>query len=153
MAKLQAGTRLPIADPIIVPDVESKPPGQYLVESFQRVADDMKRIAVQVENWSRRIDEHQGAQSFNESSSSIDVTPDFETGELITGIIVIGPPAANLQLTLGSRHWPLIMPAAGILVIAPVAIRLDQRDQRNLAFGSGGPGLLGLELMGQIDKQ
>jgi hypothetical protein len=153
MPKLQAGTILPGAEPVIVPDKESEPNLQYWTESLSRVADDIKRIALMVDNMSRSVDEHQGAQSFSEQSSSIDVLPDFEAGEMITGIIVTGPPAASLQLTLGSRHWPLIVPASGILVIAPIAIRLDQRDQRNLTFAMGGPGLLGLELMGRIDKQ
>jgi len=151
--KIQPGTLLPGATPVIVPEKESRPPEEYIRENVEILKDAMRRIVATVDNMARKIDEHQGAQNFSEQSQSIDVLPDLEGGELITAVIVIGPPAANLQLTLGSRHWPLVIPPAGILVISPIAIRLDQRDQRNLTFASGGPGLLGLELMGYRDKQ
>lgn len=151
MRKLQPGTVLPDALPLIVPDRESTPTEEYIKENVEILKDAMRQITVFLDNATRLIDEHQGGQSFSELSTSIDVLPDFETGELIESIIIVAPPAAAVNVTLGSRHWALVIPATGFLVIAPVAIRLDQRDQRNLSCNT--PGLLFMELMGHRDRK
>jgi hypothetical protein len=71
--------------------------------------------------------------------------------EKIESIIVSGPAAAAATLTLGDRQMPLIMPASGIVVIAPVAILLGRNDVRQLA--SAVPGIWFVELMGIADKR
>lgn len=149
--KLQPGTVIPGAEPIFVPDRESEPSEKYLMRQIGRLEDALSRISQFVDNYVRRVDEQAGSRSFSETVTSLDVIPDFETGEIIESIIITGPPGA-VQVTLGSRHWPLVIPASGILVIAPISIKLDQRDPRNLTPNTpGGP--YAMELCGRIDKQ
>jgi hypothetical protein len=74
-----------------------------------------------------------------------------EATATLYGEMVITPFEGNVPfaLQLGSRYWNLALPPSGILVISPVAIRLDNSDLRQII--SSVVGDWNLELMGHAD--
>lgn len=123
---------------------------EYLAAGMVAMSEEMRKLARQIENRSRLVDEYQtqGSISANETTVPLQPTYDFMP-EKIESIIVVGPPG-NVTLTLGDRVWPLTIPAAGFLVIAPVAILLGRNDLRQL---TGPAGNYNLELMGIADER
>jgi hypothetical protein len=76
---------------------------------------------------------------------SLMATYDFMP-ERIEAVIVTGPPASVITLQLGDRTWNLVIPAAGVLPIAPLGIILGRSDVRQLTAAVSGQ--YTLELMG-----
>jgi hypothetical protein len=74
-----------------------------------------------------------------------------EATATIAGQITLVPWQGSVPFTLqlGGRNWPLSLPQTGILVISPVAIRLNQDDLRQISSPVAGP--WNLELMGHAD--
>lgn len=109
-------------------------------------------IARRAENRSRVVDEYNSAAVTGAgSSAAVVVQPTYELmPEKIEAIIITGP-AGAITLQLGDRIWQLVVPATGILVIAPIALILGRSDPRTLT-----PAVLGvytLELMGVADQR
>jgi hypothetical protein len=63
--------------------------------------------------------------------------------------ITTQPQPAPFTLKLGKRAWNLLLPASGVLVIAPVAIKLSRSDDRYLIAPT--PGDWSMELMGYAE--
>lgn len=56
---------------------------------------------------------------------------------------------SGFTLQLGKRAWQLELPSSGILVIAPIAIKMSRDSTRQLIAGSAGD--WSVELMGYVD--
>lgn len=139
-------------DPIRAEDEETPSPA-YLASGLLRYREALTEIARQAENRSYPVDEYNTVPlSGGSTGTLLTIMPIYDMmPEKIESIIVSGPAAATATLTLGDRQLPLIMPASGIVVIAPVAILLGRNDARQLA--SAVPGIWFVELMGIADKR
>jgi len=151
--KLPPGTVLHTRQPMPpgTTDEEREQPG-FEELALKQFASAVGVIARMAENRGSPVDEYNSAAITGAgSSASVSVQPTYELmPEKIEGIIVTGPTGA-ITLTLGDRIWSLTIPASGILVIAPIAIRLGRTDVRQLT--SGTPGTYTLELMGIGDRR
>lgn len=132
-------------DKVVVRDAESQPPPVWVESMVGRLVNDVGRVARLVEGMTQLVDEYRPAGYIADSTSVAQVTPAYESPEVITSILVLGPPG-NVTLQLGDRHWPLTIPASGLLVIAPVQLLLSRTDDRVLTGGAAGAYYL--ELMG-----
>lgn len=132
-----------------VADIESQPQ-KYTALALVHLRNEMARLAVQIEDRSRPVDEYQPQEILGETETTITVQPQFETEERITSIIVVGP-AGAVTLQLGDRIWPLTIPATGVIVIAPILLFLSRSDNRILTAAT--PGQYSLELMGFADTR
>jgi hypothetical protein len=126
-------------------------------ETFEQLGlrdlrEELKNIARKIENVGNPVDEYNSASVSGAGSSAVlTVQPTYEfMPEKITAIIVTGPTGV-IKLQLGDRIWSLTIPAAGILVIAPVAIMLSRTDDRILTPQT--PGAYTLELCGIADRR
>lgn len=115
---------------------------------FTRLQEAIENLGRLVENRAMVVDEYNPSGA---STAQLTVSPNYEFApEKIEAIIIVGP-AGNITLQLGDRTWPLTIPAAGILVIAPVAILLGRQDIRQITAAA--PAAYSLELMGIADKR
>lgn len=123
------------------PDRERDFDRDYLDRLHKQIQSSLDDIAQYFVDQTNRVDEYQ-AQGYagtpGESQTTAQVLPDYECDEIITGVIVTGTPAGTFTLQLGRRNWPLVMPASGILVIAPIQIKLGRSDTRNLTAAAAG---------------
>jgi hypothetical protein len=134
---------------IEVPDIEHNPV-KYFSLALVHLRNVLARIPVMIEDHSRPVDEYRVQTLTPEATSSMTVQPQWETAEIITSIVIIGP-AGAVTVQLGDRTWNLTIPAAGILVIAPIALILGRSDNRILS--SATPGEYNMELMGYADTR
>jgi hypothetical protein len=132
-----------------VSDIESQPQ-KYTALALIHLRNEMARLAVQIEDRSRPVNEYQPQEIVGELETTITVQPQWETTERITSIILTGP-AGPVTLQLGDRIWPLTIPATGIIVISPISIFLGRNDTRTLTAAT--PGQYGLELSGYCDSR
>lgn len=110
----------------------------------------LEELANFTEDRSRPVDEYQPQEIIGEQETTLNVSPQWETNERITSVLITGPPG-TITVFLGDRIWPLTIPASGVLVIAPVSIFLSRGDTRQLT--SATPGQYSLELMGYADSR
>lgn len=124
---------------------------KFDLEGLQDLREQLTTIARAAENRANPVDEYNSAAiSGAGSSASVTVQPTYEyMPEKIEAIIVSGP-AGTVVLQLGDRLLNLVIPASGILVIAPIAMMLGRSDARIL---TGPPGNYLLELMGIADRR
>jgi hypothetical protein len=110
-------------------------------------------LARLTENRGNPVDEYQTAPITGAASeSTLTVQPTYEMmNEKIVGVIVNGPPSTSITIQLGDRQWPVVIPASGILVIAPIALILGRNDDRKIIAQT--PGNYFLELMGYADAR
>jgi hypothetical protein len=121
-----------------------------LMEMTHELTRSVERMARNIQDKSRRVDEKRVQTLAADSETQVILTPQFERlGEIIEAIIVGGSPAATCTVKLGERVWNLTIPATGILVIAPVGITLDYEDDRFLISTTAGEWFL--ELTGYAD--
>jgi hypothetical protein len=144
-------TRQPVSDKTT--DTE-KSDAQFIALGLLRLKESLDEIARQVENRAKIVDEYNtaslGGGEGTETTVTLFPTYDFMP-EKIESIIATGPPAASAVITLGDRQWPVVFPATGVIVIAPVALMLSRTDTRSLVAGAAGQ--FSLELMGVADKR
>jgi hypothetical protein len=153
--KLPPGTMFPVRDkdePIRTENVEQITPG-FIRAGLLQLQEALGDIARQTENRSNPVDEYNTVPITGAATqSTLTVQPTYEVmPEKIMSIIVGGPPTTAVTIILGDRQLPAVIPASGILVIAPVAIILGRNDDRKLT--SATPGQYFLELMGYADKR
>lgn len=133
-----------------VPDIpQGESPGFY-AESSSQLAEAIQRLAQQIEETTRYVDEYgptgNGATWL---TSNVELQPQFENySERIKYILVIGPPTAPFTLQLGDRFWNLTTPATGLLQWS-ADILLDRTHRRILSAAT--PGAWFLELTGETD--
>lgn len=103
------------------------------------------------EDKSRPVDEYSISTS-TETQSTVEVLPQFEFfSERIEAILITCNPPQTVTVQLGDRQWPVIVPASGIVVIAPISMLLD-RNMRRIATTSPAAELT-MELMGWADER
>lgn len=153
--KLPPGTMFPVRDknePVRTENVEQISP-EFIRSGLLQLQEALGEIARQTENRGNPVDEYNTTPITGASTeSALTVLPTYEYWpEKIVGVIVSGPPTVAVTIILGDRQWPVIIPPAGILVIAPIAIILGRNDDRKLT--SATPGQFFLELMGYADAR
>jgi hypothetical protein len=139
-------------EPARTTDEETTSPGFERL-GLQAMAEQLQSIARRIENAANPVDEYNSAAVTGAgSAAAVTVQPTYEyMPEKITAIVITGPPAAAVTLQLGDRLWALVIPAAGILPIGPVALMLSRSDARILTPAT--PGVFTLELMGIADRR
>jgi hypothetical protein len=131
-------------------DAEILAPAEFVANAFAQIKRDIRNIAKMIQDVGRPVDEY-NAQEWNaDAEITLNILPQWEFAEKIESIIVVGP-AGACTLQLGDRVWPLVIPASGILTIAPVGVMLDRTDIRQLTAAS--PGAYSVELMGYADTR
>lgn len=134
-----------------VPDLEQESQ-KYIATALSGLREQFADLAKIIEDRSHPVDEYQPKTLATDAETTITVGPTYEyMNEQITSVIVSGPAAATVTLQLGDRIWPLVIPASGILVIAPIAIILDRHDQRILTASVAGE--YSIELTGFADRR
>lgn len=122
----------PHAVPPVVADAPAPFTREYmevLRKQFKNSIDDIAQYYIDVTN---RVDEYRVQSLGGETLTSEALTPDYECDEIITGIIVTGPPGGTPVIKLGKRAWGVVMPATGLLLISPIQIKLGRSDDRLL---------------------
>lgn len=153
--KLPPGTMFPVRDknePIRTENAEQITP-EFIRSGLLQLQEALGEIARQTENRGNPVDEYNTCSITGAATeSTLTVLPTYEfMPEKIVGVIVSGTPSTAVTIILGDRQWPVIIPATGILIIAPIAIILGRNDIRQLT--SVTPGQFFLELMGYADKR
>jgi hypothetical protein len=123
-----------------------------------QIGQQFKALAKLIENRSTPVDDYQIEGGVNlaqldpQANSGVQVLPEFECDERITGIIVTGPPTTTptFNLQIGERIWTLQLPVTGILVISPISLTLNRNDLRVLTSATAGDWTL--ELFGWADQ-
>lgn len=141
------------ANDLIGAEDEQTVSASYIAQSMLKYQQSLDELARNTENRSRKVDEYNSAPLTGGASTTIlTVTPIYEfMPELIESIIVNGPAAAVASLIIGDRQWSVVIPATGILTIAPIAILLNRNDPRQLSSVTAG--IWSLELMGIADAR
>lgn len=154
--KIQPGSRINIRDVpnVTLPDVESEPV-KYVMTGIMHLAGKLEQLQFIADDYSRPVDEYnvQGSQTTGSAGETlVSVQPVYDQiSEKITSMIVTGPAAGVCQVILGDRYWNLVIPATGIIVVAPIAILLSRSDSRVLTSVTSGD--WGLELMGVASER
>jgi hypothetical protein len=154
-SKLPPGASIRVRDketPIRTEDVEELSP-EFLARGLLDLREALGEIARQVENKGFPVDEYNTCTITGAASeSTLTVQPTYEyMPEKIMSVLVCGPAAASVIVTLGDRQWPIIIPAAGIIPIGPIACIIGRSEPRSLT--STTPGNYFLELMGYADRR
>lgn len=125
----------------------------WVVKGFRRMQEALDTLATHIENRSFPVDEYNTVPITGAATESVvSVLPTYEyMPEKIEAIVVTGPANAVCTLLLGDRQWPIVIPAAGILPIGPLAIILGRSDPRQLIAQTAG--IYTLELMGVADRR
>lgn len=142
------GVRQPV--PITSDDLERQPL-KFIALALTHLKNEISKMAVMIEDRSRPVDEYQPQEVIGETETTIVIQPQWDTTERITTVVIVGPPAGTPTLQLGDRVWPLVIPASGILVIAPINIFLTRSDTRQLTVGT--PGQYSVHLGGYADSR
>lgn len=130
---------------------EFEPAQRYLYFAMRQAAAESRRLRMVAEDKSRPVDEYSISTS-TETQSTVEVLPQFEFfSERIEAILITCNPPQTVTVQLGDRQWPVIVPASGIVVIAPISMLLD-RNMRRIATTSPAAELT-MELMGWADER
>ena len=140
------GVRQPVS---LEPDAIDREPMKFIALALAQLHRQFRRMATAIEDHSMPVDNY-SPQTVAASTNQVNLQPQYESGEQITSVIIVGP-AGAVTLTLGDRIWPLVIPASGILVIAPISIFLGRDDTRQL--NSVTLGQYSLELGGYADTR
>lgn len=124
---------------------------KYIALALVHLKEQLASAAKQLQDKSRPVDTYNPETVTLDAFSTITIQPAYEGMECITSIVVTGPAAGAATIQLGDRQWPVIIPATGILVIAPIAVRLGRSDNRVLTAAVAGD--YSLELMGYADTR
>lgn len=154
-SKLPPDSEIHVRDtgaPIKTADVEEFS-AEFVAKGFLRLQDAVAGLARELENREHPVDEYNTVPLTGAATESqLVLQPTYEyMPEKIEAIVVTGPANAAVTLLLGDRQWPVVIPAAGILPIGPLAIILHRSDPRQLIAQT--PGIYTLELMGIADRR
>jgi hypothetical protein len=101
-------------------------------------------LARLIENRGYPVDEYNTGTG---TGTVLSLTPTYEyMPERIESVIITGPPSSIIIVQLGDRTWNLVIPASGVLPIAPLGVILGRSDIRQLTAASSGQ--YTMELMG-----
>jgi hypothetical protein len=135
------------------PDMDTTPPNVYTFNQLARIERNLGAIARKISDRTKPVDEYEvnAVYSAAESLTTVEVLPQFEISELITSVLVTGPPSTAFTLMLGDRQFGLLTDASGKLTLAPVGFLLDRSMRRVLTSATAGNWTL--ELMGHADAR
>lgn len=133
-------------------DIQQVSP-EYLAQSLIKFHEALDEMARNAENRSHIVDEYNTVPlTGSATQSTLIIQPTYEyMPEKIEAVIVAGPAAAVATILLGDRQIPVVIPATGIIVIAPVGILLNRNDPRQLSSVTAG--IWFMELMGIADAR
>ena len=153
LSKLQPGTSFPTrivpegTQPIDVPDAEIEPPKFYQEWALTRIKRSLDSIAAMLPDMTRLFDETAGETVYNETTgeTQLNCIAEWEpASELITMILVTGPPSTAFTLQLGNRAMNMLTDASGKLLLAPVQIIVKPTSLRQLTSATAGQWFLEL---------
>lgn len=128
----------PVRQPVpLTADAIDKEPMKFIALALSQLHRQFKRVATAIEDHSMPVDEYQTQTPTGPVTNTLTLQPQYETGERIESITVVGP-AGAATVTLGDRVLPLTIPASGIIVIAPVAMYIARDDTRQLTTATAG---------------
>jgi hypothetical protein len=141
------------ANDLIGAEDEQTVSSSYIAASLIKYQESLDEIARTAENRTRIVDEYNTVPlTGSATQSALTIQPTYELmPEKIESVIVAGPVAAVGTLLLGDRQIPFVIPASGVIVIAPVAILLNRNDPRGLTSVTAG--IWFMELMGIADAR
>jgi hypothetical protein len=150
-AKLPVEGRVPMRQPDVIStaDIEREPL-KYMALALIHLRNQLQHLATKIASTTKPFDEYRPQTLAGDSELTMTLQPSYENTERVESIIITGP-AGAVVLQLGNRIWNLTIPAAGILVIAPIRLELVRSDNRILTAQT--PGQYGLELMGYVDER
>jgi hypothetical protein len=143
LSKLQPGTMFPtrVAPDPIVPDVETAPPPYYQEFALTRILRSLDLIAAMLPDLTRIVEESAGDSTLNEitGETQLNCIAQFEpASELITSVLVVGPPSTAFTLQLGNRQMTMTTDTTGKVLLAPVAFILKPSNIRQLTSTTSG---------------
>lgn len=122
--------------------------------ALARIHKNISKIARQLDDTSRPVDEYQVNATYNavEAVTTVEVQPQFDTvSESIRSVLVTGPATTAFTLQLGDRFFNVLTDVQGKFLLANVALMLSRNDRRLLTSATGGNWTL--ELMGYGDER
>lgn len=138
--------------PIAVPNIEQEPL-KYIALALIHLRKEIAKLPPMIDDHSKPFDEYNVQTLAVESTPQITLQPQFESSEIVQGILITGPAAATATLKLGDRVWSVVMPASQVLFIGgPLGICLSRSDDRILT-PTVATGEWSLELMGYADTR
>ena len=154
-SKLPSDAEVHVRDrgtPIAAADVEQFS-AEFVATGLIAIKDALRQLATNIENRAYPVDEYVSAPITGAATSNtLTVLPQYEyMWEKIISVVIVGPPAAAVTLTLGDRVWPLVIPATGILDVGPMGALLNRNDLRQLYSSTAGQ--YSLELMGWANRR
>jgi hypothetical protein len=140
LGKFPPGSSLPVRNSprSFVPDQEVQPPKHFLEWAQARLLRHADRLVAFANDYMRLVEEYQGESTESpEGATSLSVIADYSpASELITEVLVCGPPQTPFTLQLGSRYLTLTTNQQGVLLLSPVSFKLKPDDQRILTAPS-----------------
>lgn len=143
LGKFPPGSSLPVRNSpsSFVPDEEKQPPPHFLEWAQARLLRHADRLGAFLNDYTRIVEEYQGESTVSpEGASVLSVIADYSpASELITEVLVCGPPLTPFTLQLGSRYLQLTTNNQGICLLSPVTFKLKPDDQRILTAPTTDP--------------
>jgi len=140
----EAGDRPPADKPVRAEDVQEQLSPAFMMNSLNALKESLATLGRLIQNRGFPVDEYQTGTG---SGTIVTLTPTYDfMPERIEAIIITGPPAGVITVQLGDRFWPLVMPAAGVIILAPLGVILSRSDVRQLTAQAAGQ--YTMELMG-----
>jgi hypothetical protein len=140
LGKLPPGSSLPVRNSpsSFVPNQEVEPPKHFLEWAQARLLRHADRLVAFLNDYTRIVEEYQGESTESpEGATSLFVIADYSpASELITEVLVCGPPLTPFTLQLGSRYLTLTTDAQGKVLLSPVSFKLKPDDIRQLTAPS-----------------
>lgn len=141
---IQPGERPPADKPIRTENVEQQVSPEFVLNSLDALRASLGTLARLIENRGYPVDEYQTGTG---TGTVVSLNPTYEyMMERIESVIITGPPSSQITVQLGDRFWSLVIPAAGVLPIAPLGVILGRSDIRQLTAQTSGQ--YTMELMG-----
>lgn len=141
---IEPGERPPADKPIRTENAEQELSPGFVLNSLMALRQSLGTLARLIENRGFPVDEYNTGTG---TGTVVNLMPTYDfMPERIESVIITGPPAAQITVQLGDRVWNLVIPAAGVLPIAPLGVILGRSDPRTLTAQSAGQ--FTMELMG-----
>lgn len=137
LRKFPPGTSLPIRNvpsPVYSKEVETEPPPHYLEWAATRQLKLLGPISRWYGDQSRTVEEYAGESVESPTGeTTLTVQPDYEpASEVITEVLITGPPQAAFTLQLGDRYMTLATDVTGMCLLTEVLFRLKPTSKRIL---------------------
>lgn len=151
--KLQPGTKVRServvrthkSEPWETTDIDVAPEAKWMLNTLARLYGELKNLSKIVEDRTKPVDEFT-PQTTMSTELTLEIQPTYEIPVRVTSILVTGPAGQTVTVTVGPRNWTVVIPASGVLVIAPISMIVNREDHRTITATVAGD--YSLELMG-----